>query len=185
MARTGTVHRLRIDLSDVDRGVYEALDLRVAQHPSEPVRRVLLKTIAYALVHADGIAFSRGGLSDTEEPEIAIRDEMGIATWVEIGSPAADRLKRATNAARSVVVFCAGDVDGVLEQGSRHGARRRSRVRRRARGARGSGVGSSRARPQRRPPLRDVRRRHDRFSARDDRSRRDLRARRWDAASDA
>jgi hypothetical protein len=166
MARTGTVHRLRIDLSDVDRGVYEALDLRVAQHPSEPVRRVLLKTIAYALVHADGIAFSRGGLSDTEEPEIAIRDEMGIATWVEIGSPAADRLKRATNAARSVVVFCAG-------------------VRRRARGARGSGVGSSRARPQRRPPLRDVRRRHDRFSARDDRSRRDLRARRWDAASDA
>jgi uncharacterized protein YaeQ len=116
MARTGTVHRLRIDLSDVDRGVYEALDLRVAQHPSEPVRRVLLKTIAYALVHADGIAFSRGGLSDTEEPEIAIRDEMGIATWVEIGSPAADRLKRATNAARSVVVFCAGDVDGVLER---------------------------------------------------------------------
>jgi uncharacterized protein YaeQ len=116
VARTGTVHRLRIDLSDVDRGVYESLDLRVAQHPSEPVRRVLLKTIAYALVSADGVAFSRGGLSDTEEPEIAIRDQMGIATWVEIGSPAADRLKRATNAARSVVVFCAGDVDGVLER---------------------------------------------------------------------
>jgi uncharacterized protein YaeQ len=116
MARTGTVHRLQIDLSDVDRGVYESLELRVAQHPSEPTRRVLTKTLAYALSYAPGIAFSRAGLSDMDEPEIAIGDPMGILEWIEIGSPAADRLKRASNAARRVVVFCTQDVEGVLER---------------------------------------------------------------------
>ena len=116
MARTGTVHRLRIDLSDVDRGVYEALDLRVAQHPSEPTRRVLAKTLAYALSFAPGIAFARAGLSDMDEAEIAIPDAMGISEWIEIGSPATDRLKRATNAARKVTVYSTVDADGVLER---------------------------------------------------------------------
>ena len=116
MARTGTVHRLRVDLSDVDRGVYEALELRVAQHPSEPTRRVLTKTLAYALSYAPGIAFARAGLSDMDEPEIAITDQMGIALWIEIGSPASDRLKRASNAARSVAVYTTTDADGVLER---------------------------------------------------------------------
>src|SRR5580704_14632294 len=102
MARTGTVHRLRIDLSDVDRGVYETLELRIAQHPSEPTRRVLTKTLAYALSFAPGIAFARAGVSDMDEAEIAIPDPegIGIAEWIEVGAPASDRLKRASNAAR-------------------------------------------------------------------------------------
>lgn len=119
MARTGTVHRLKIDLSDVDRAVYEPLDLRVAQHPSEPTRRVLTKTLAYALSFAPGIAFARAGLSDLgDEPEIAIPegDGMRIAEWIEIGAPASDRLKRASNAARRVVVYSTSDVEGVLER---------------------------------------------------------------------
>ena len=56
MALPATIRRFEIALADADREVYEQLDLRVAQHPSEPVRRVLLKTIAYALVNADGIS---------------------------------------------------------------------------------------------------------------------------------
>jgi uncharacterized protein YaeQ len=119
VARTGTVHHLRIDLSDVDRAVYESLDLRVAQHPSEGARRVLTKTLAYALLYADGIEFARAGLSDTDEPEIAIRDQMGILEWIEVGSPASDRLKRATNASRRVIVFCTNEgqgAQGVVER---------------------------------------------------------------------
>ena len=38
MALTATLYHLQVTLSDVDRGVYEALDLRVAQHPSETMR---------------------------------------------------------------------------------------------------------------------------------------------------
>ncbi len=119
MARTGTVHHLRIDLSDVDRGVYQALDLRIAQHPSESPRRVLTKTLAYALLHEDGLEFARAGLSDTDEPEMAIKDAMGILLWVEVGAPASDRLKRATNAARRVIVFCTSEQEtaqGMVER---------------------------------------------------------------------
>jgi uncharacterized protein YaeQ len=116
MARTGTVHRLRVDLSDVDRGQYEALDLRVAQHPSEQTRRVLTKTLAYALSFGPGIAFARAGLSDMDEAEIAVHDAMGIAEWIEIGSPAAERLKKATNASRKVTVYTTADAEGVLER---------------------------------------------------------------------
>ncbi len=96
--------------------MYEALDLRVAQHPSEPTRRVLTKTLAYALSYASGIAFARAGVSDMDEPEIAISDPMGIVEWIEVGAPSADRLKRATNAARRVTVYSTSDADGVLER---------------------------------------------------------------------
>jgi YaeQ protein len=38
MALTATMHHFHVMLSDVDRGVYKALDLRVARHPSESGR---------------------------------------------------------------------------------------------------------------------------------------------------
>ena len=46
MALTATMHHIEVALSDVDRGVYEALDLRVAQHPSESMRYLLTRTLA-------------------------------------------------------------------------------------------------------------------------------------------
>jgi uncharacterized protein YaeQ len=116
MARTGTVHHLKIDLSDVDRGVYQALDLRLAQHPSETARRVLMRAVAYALCLDDGIAFSKGGLSDHEEPAIAVRDAIGIATWIEVDVPSPERLKKACTAARRVVVLAAGDEARIAER---------------------------------------------------------------------
>ena len=48
MALSATVYHLQIELSDVDRGVYEALDLRVARHPSESMPYLLTRVIAYA-----------------------------------------------------------------------------------------------------------------------------------------
>ena len=35
MALTATIYNFDIDLADSDRGVYETIALRVAQHPSE------------------------------------------------------------------------------------------------------------------------------------------------------
>jgi uncharacterized protein YaeQ len=51
MALSATVYHLQVDLSDVDRGVYEALDLRVARHPSETMRYLLTRVIAYCLCY--------------------------------------------------------------------------------------------------------------------------------------
>ena len=106
MALTATLYHLQVNLSDVDRGVYEALDLRVARHPSESMRYMLTRTLAYCLSHAEGIAFSKAGIASTDDPPVAVRDPTGLLlAWIDVGSPSADRLHRATKAARSVALF--------------------------------------------------------------------------------
>jgi uncharacterized protein YaeQ len=106
VATGATVHRLEVSLSDVDRGVYEALDLRLARHPSETMRWLFTRMFAYCLSHEEGIAFSKGGLSDTEEPPVSIRDPQGnLVAWIDVGAPSAERLHRAAKAARRVAIF--------------------------------------------------------------------------------
>jgi uncharacterized protein YaeQ len=110
MALQATVYHFQIELSDVERGVYEALDLRLGQHPSESMSYLLTRTIAYALLYEEGIAFSKGGLSSSDEPPITIRDLQGnLRAWVEIGTPSAERLHKASKAAPRVVVFTQHD----------------------------------------------------------------------------
>ena len=108
MALTATVYHLPVALSDVDRGVYETLDLRLARHPSETMRYLLLRLLAYCLLYEEGIAFSKGGLSSTDEAPISIRDRTGLLrAFVDIGFPSADRLHKAAKAAPRVILFSA------------------------------------------------------------------------------
>jgi len=106
MALTATIYHFQITLSDVDRSVYEALDLRVARHPSETMRYLVTRTLAYCLSYEEGIAFSKGGLSSTDEAPIAVHDPTGILmAWIDIGAPSAERLHKASKAARRVALF--------------------------------------------------------------------------------
>jgi uncharacterized protein YaeQ len=108
MALTATVYKLDVTVSDVERGVYEKLELRVARHPSESPRYFWLRTLAYCLSYEEGIAFSKGGLSDADEPPVSIRDATGLfVAWIDVGSPSAERLHRAAKAAGRVAVFTA------------------------------------------------------------------------------
>lgn len=108
MALTATVYHVEIELSDIDRNVYETLDLRIARHPSESMPYFLTRTIAYALLYEEGIAFSKGGLSSADEPPLTIRDLQGnLRVQVEIGAPSAERLHKASKAAPRLVVFTA------------------------------------------------------------------------------
>jgi uncharacterized protein YaeQ len=111
VAAQATIHRFILNLSDVDRQVYEALDLRVARHPSESMRYMLTRTFAYALSYEEGIAFSKGGISQTDEPPVAIRDATGILrAWIDVGAPSAERLHKASKAAGRVALFTTGDL---------------------------------------------------------------------------
>src|SRR5438874_12979014 len=98
MALSATVYHLQIELSDVDRGVYEELDLRVARHPSETMRYLLTRVLAYCLCYEEGIAFSKG-LSTVEEPPLWVKDAQGnLRVWIEIGTPSPERLHKASKA---------------------------------------------------------------------------------------
>jgi uncharacterized protein YaeQ len=105
MAQTATIYNLDIDLADADRNVYESLALRVACHPSEAEEYLVARILAYAMEFTEGIEFSRG-VSDPEEPTVAVRDLTGrIKVWIEIGTPDAARLHKASKAAERVVVY--------------------------------------------------------------------------------
>jgi uncharacterized protein YaeQ len=105
VAQTATIYTFAINLSDMDRGVYETLDLRVARQPSETMEYMLSRVIGYCLEYREGIAFSQG-IAAGDEPAVAVRDLTGqLLVWVDVGLPDADRLHRASKQAARVVVY--------------------------------------------------------------------------------
>jgi uncharacterized protein YaeQ len=119
MALTATIHHFQITLSDVDRGVYESLDLRVARHPSETARYLITRTLAYCLSFEEGLAFSKGGLSSAEEAPLSVRDRTGILrAWIDIGQPSAERLHKASKAAGRVALFTHVELPLLLREAS-------------------------------------------------------------------
>jgi uncharacterized protein YaeQ len=109
LASGSTIYTFDIELADVDRGVYETLNLRVAQHPSETLDYLVTRVLAYCLEYSEGIGFSKG-LSDPDEPAIHVRDLTGaLQLWVDIGLPEPERLHRASKAAPRVAVYAHKD----------------------------------------------------------------------------
>jgi uncharacterized protein YaeQ len=105
LALGATIYTFDIELADSDRAVYETLNLRVAQHPSETPDYLLTRVLAYCLEFSEGIGFSKG-LSDPDEPAIFVRDLTGaLQVWVDIGLPEPERLHRASKAAPRVAVY--------------------------------------------------------------------------------
>jgi uncharacterized protein YaeQ len=116
VALTATIHNFEIDLADSDRGVYESLALRVARHPSESEEYLVTRVLAYAMEFAEGIEFSRG-LSEPDEPAIALRDLTGgLRAWIDVGTPDAARLHKASKASPRVAVYMHKDPTQFLDR---------------------------------------------------------------------
>lgn len=116
MALTATVYNFDIQLSDVDRGVYETLSLRAARQPSETEEYLVTRVLAFCLEYIEGIEFTKG-LAEPDTPAIVARDLTGdLRLWVEIGSPDAERLHKASKAAPRVVVYTYKDPALLLRQ---------------------------------------------------------------------
>lgn len=98
--------RFQIELSDIDRSIYETLDFRIAQHPSETPIYLLCRVIAYALSFQEGIEFSPSGLSDPDAPALLSMGKNGSTDlWIEIGNPSGRKLHKASKTARQVAVY--------------------------------------------------------------------------------
>jgi uncharacterized protein YaeQ len=105
MALTSAQHTFDVTISDVDRGVYETLTLKVARHPSESATYLVARVLAYVLEFEEGIAFT-GGIASGDDPAVWVRDLTGaLRAWIEVGTPTFERLHKATKAADRVVVY--------------------------------------------------------------------------------
>ena len=116
MALTSTMYAFNIALANVDRGVYESLEFRMAMHPSESAEYFVARLLAYCLEYTEGIAFSRG-ISDPDEPPLSVRDLTGsLKVWIELGAPDAARLHKASKAAPRVAVYTHRDPASLRRQ---------------------------------------------------------------------
>jgi uncharacterized protein YaeQ len=116
MAQAATIYILTIDLADMDRGVYEAFELRIARHPSETAEYMLMRVLAYCLEYEPGIELTEG-VSSGDEPALLVRDLTGkITAWIEVGMPDAARLHRGSKLAGRVAIYTHRDVRQLLAQ---------------------------------------------------------------------
>ena len=110
MALKATIHKVEVQLSDIDRGVYGDHAVTIARHPSETDERMLIRLLALALnVPADTdhgpLDFAKD-MWDPDEPSLWQRDYTGgIVHWIEVGQPDEKRLLRVTARVERVSVY--------------------------------------------------------------------------------
>jgi len=105
MALKPTIYKARIALSDLDRNLYESRNLTIALHPSETLERMVARILAYCLNAQDNLIFCKG-LSDADEADLWARDLNDvIELWIDVGEPAAERIKKASRLAKAVKVY--------------------------------------------------------------------------------
>lgn len=105
MALKPTIYKFNIELSDMDRHIYQSLNLTVAQHPSETFERMMVRVLVYCINLDPQLEFSKG-LSATDEPDIWAKSLDGqIEQWIDIGEPSVERVKKASHLARAASVY--------------------------------------------------------------------------------
>lgn len=108
MALPASIYRVNIQLADVDRRVYEALQATVARHPSETEERLVARLLAYALFFEPELTFSKG-LSAGDEPDLWVKGPDGrVSLWIEAGLPDADRIIKASRHSQRVALVASG-----------------------------------------------------------------------------
>ena len=113
---TATLYRFRIDLSDVDRSLYQTLEFRAAMHPSESLPFFVIRILAYALNFRDGLEFSPG-ISAPDEPAIRVTGLTGgLDLWIDIGNPTTKRIHKASKSAKEVRIYTHKDAQMLAKE---------------------------------------------------------------------
>ncbi|MBJ6723223.1 YaeQ family protein [Geomesophilobacter sediminis] len=109
MALPSTVHRATVQLSDIDRGVYQSIQTTLARHPSETQERLVARLLAYLLFYEEDLQFTKG-ISAGDEPDLWSKGpDDRVLTWVEVGLPEPERLLKASRHAGRVALLPCGN----------------------------------------------------------------------------
>lgn len=105
MALGATIHKIALDVSDLDRHFYNDFELTTARHPSETEARMMVRIAAFAL-HADERLEFTKGLCQEDEPELWLKDYDGtIRLWIDLGQPDEKRIRKACGRADRVIIY--------------------------------------------------------------------------------
>tara|TARA_R110002073_G_scaffold2108_1_gene14632 strand:- start:444 stop:1001 length:558 start_codon:yes stop_codon:yes gene_type:complete len=105
MALKPTIYKFTINLSDLNRGKYETLNLTVAQHPSESVERMMVRVLAYCIDADEHLEFTKG-VSAVDEPDLWRHTLDGqLSRWIDVGEPSLERIKKGVHASKNVKIY--------------------------------------------------------------------------------
>ncbi len=108
MAIKPTIVKAKLQLSDMDRGVYGDFGLTLAQHPSETDERTMVRILAFALNASESLSFTEG-IAAEDEPDLWQKSLSGeIELWIDVGLPDERRIRKACNRAKRVIVYAYG-----------------------------------------------------------------------------
>ncbi len=105
MALSASIHKVSLDITDMDRQYYQSHELTVAMHPSETAFRLLVRIIAFALNAHEHLGFTKG-LAVDGEPELwqkTLSDE--IELWVDFGQVDEKRIRKACGRSKQVRIY--------------------------------------------------------------------------------
>ena len=105
MALKSTIYKTKLNVTDMDRQVYQEFPLTIACHPSETEARMMLRILAFA-IHADErLEFGRG-ISTDSEPDLwqkSLSD--GVELRIYLGTPDENRLRQPSVRAARVRLY--------------------------------------------------------------------------------
>lgn len=110
MALSATTYKVELELSDLDRGIYESPRFTLARHLSETAERLVVRILAYALWYDAELGFGRG-LSESNDPALSVSSLDGrLLHWIEVGQPDAERLVRHGRKAERISLLAYGNL---------------------------------------------------------------------------
>ncbi len=100
-----SVHRVNLNVADMDRHYYADHALTIAQHASETTERMMVRLLAFALHAHEHLEFGRG-IGTADEADLSQRDLTGrIELWIDVGQPDERRVRKACGQADRVVLY--------------------------------------------------------------------------------
>ncbi len=105
MAANATIHKVLINIANMDQNYYEEHNLTLAQHPSENNLRLMVRLIAFILNANDTLMFCKG-ISSDDEPDLWQKSLSGdIEMWIDLGQPDEKRIKKACGRSEQVIIY--------------------------------------------------------------------------------
>ena len=105
MATNATIHKLQLNIADMDAHYYNEHSLTVAKHPSENNLRLMVRIIAFILNADDELLLCKG-ISQDDEPDLWKKSLGGdIELWIDLGQPDEKRIKKACGRSDKVKIY--------------------------------------------------------------------------------
>jgi len=113
MALKATIHKAKVQVSDLDQNAYSDHELTIARHPSETDERMMIRVLAFALNAPSnndlGALELAKDMWDPDEPALWQKDHTGLLMhWIELGQPDEKRIMKACGRSKRVTVYTYG-----------------------------------------------------------------------------